>query len=65
MPVCTSSTETVEKHPDASVFINFASVRSVHETTTEALKCPSLTSITIIADGVPEQQAKDIIKDAE
>ena len=46
-------------------FINFTSVRSVHETTTEALKCPSLTSITIIADGVPEQQTKDIIKDAE
>ena len=65
MPVCTSSTETVEKHPDAPVLINFASVRSVHITTIEALKCPSLSTMTIIADSVPEQRIKDIIQKAE
>jgi len=65
MPVYTSIKDAVEKHPDASVFINFASFRSVHETSTEALNYPSLKTITIIAEGVPEQQTKDIIQKAE
>ena len=39
--------------------------RSVHITTIEALKCPSLSTMTIIADSVPEQRIKDIIQKAE
>ena len=46
MPVYTTTKEAVQKHPKTSVFVNFASFRSVHETTMEAmnhgnLKTPS------------------------
>lgn len=65
MPVYTTTKEAIAKHPNASVFINFASFRSVHETTMEALKYPNVKTIAIIAEGVPEQQTRDIIKVAE
>merc|ERR1719258_1027971 len=45
--------------------INFASFRSVYESTLEAMDCPQLKTVAIIAEGVPEQQARAIIKKAE
>lgn len=65
MPVYTTITEAVSKHPDVTVLVNFASFRSVHETSMEALKCPNIKTICLIAEGVPEQQSRDIIKVAE
>merc|ERR1740138_1475334 len=65
MPVYTSTKEAVTKHPDATYFVNFASFRSVHETTMEALTLPSIKTVCVIAEGVPEQQSREIIKVAE
>jgi len=65
MPVYTTTKEAVQKHPNASVFVNFASFRSVHETSMEAMNYSNLKTIAIIAEGVPEQQTRDIIKVAE
>merc|ERR1719181_1257575 len=65
MPVYTTTKEAVAKHPDVSVFVNFASFRSVYETSTEAMKYPSIKTVAIIAEGVPEQQTREIIKAAE
>ncbi|CAE7899149.1 ACLY, partial [Symbiodinium microadriaticum] len=65
MPVYTTTKEAVQKHSNASVFVNFASFRSVHETSMEAMNYSSLKTIAIIAEGVPEQQTRDIIKVAE
>merc|ERR1711967_154199 len=65
MPVYTSTKEAVAKHPNASYFVNFASFRSVHETTMEALTLPSIKTVCVIAEGVPEQQSREIIKVAE
>jgi len=65
MPVYTATREAVEKHPKASVFINFASFRSVHETSMEAMRHPGLRTLAIIAEGVPEQQARELIRTAE
>jgi ATP citrate (pro-S)-lyase len=65
LPVYTSTREAVTKHPDASYFVNFASFRSVHETTMDALTFPSIKTVCVIAEGVPEQQTKEIIKQAE
>jgi ATP citrate (pro-S)-lyase len=65
MPVYASTKEAVAKHPDASYFVNFASFRSVHETTMEALTFPSIKTVCLIAEGVPEQQTREIIKAAE
>merc|ERR1719181_489705 len=47
------------------MMINFASFRSVYETSTEAMKFPQIKTVAIIAEGVPEQQTRAIIKAAE
>jgi len=65
MPVYTTTKEAVEKHQDVSVFINFASFRSVHETTLEAMNYPTIKTLGIIAEGVPEQQTRELVMAAE
>jgi len=65
MPVWTTTKEACQRHPQASVFINFASFRSVHETSIEAMKYPQIKTVAIIAEGVPEQQTKELIMTAE
>merc|ERR1740121_1505102 len=65
LPVYTTTQEAVAKCPGTSVFINFASFRSVYETSMEALKFPQIKTIAIIAEGVPEQQTRSLIKMAE
>jgi len=65
MPVYTTTKESCAKHPKTSVFINFASFRSVYETTLDAMTYPNIKTVAIIAEGVPEQQTKAIIKTAE
>merc|ERR1719282_2212893 len=65
MPVYTTTKEAVEKHPNVSVFINFASFRSVFETSKEAMSHAAIKTLGIIAEGVPEQQTKELIQIAE
>merc|ERR1719446_449922 len=65
MPVYTTTKEAVTKHPKVSVFINFASFRSVYETSMEAMGYPNVKTLGIIAEGVPEQQTRELIKMAE
>jgi len=65
MPVYTTTREACEKHSDAITFINFASFRSVFETTSEAMNYPQIKTVAIIAEGVPEQQTRMLIKAAE
>jgi len=65
MPVYTTTKEAVEKHKDVTFFISFASFRSVYETTIEAMAYPSIKTVAIIAEGVPEQQTRDLIQMAE
>ena len=50
------------KFPDVDVVVNFASFRSVYESTVELLKFPQFKTIAIIAEGVPEQRTKQLIK---
>eukprot|EP00434_Breviolum_minutum_P034321 symbB.v1.2.030373.t1/scaffold3260.1/size60085/5 len=65
VPVYTTTKEACQKHPDAITFINFASFRSVYETTMEAMEYPQIKTVAIIAEGVPEQQTRLLIKEAE
>jgi ATP citrate (pro-S)-lyase len=65
MPVYTTTKEACEKHPSSTMFINFASFRSAHETSVEAMNYPQIKTVAIIAEGVPEQQTRDLIKIAE
>merc|ERR1719453_2962729 len=65
IPVYKSIAEAVAKHKDVTMMINFASFRSVYESTFEAFDCPAIKTIAIIAEGVPEQQTRAIIQAAE
>eukprot|EP00927_Polykrikos_kofoidii_P066399 TRINITY_DN61_c0_g1_i6.p1 TRINITY_DN61_c0_g1~~TRINITY_DN61_c0_g1_i6.p1 ORF type:complete len:1087 (+),score=161.49 TRINITY_DN61_c0_g1_i6:195-3455(+) len=65
MPVYTTTEEACQKHLQTSVFVNFASFRSVYETTMEAMSHQNIRTIAIIAEGVPEQQTRELIQKAE
>lgn len=64
IPVYKSMEKAFTLHPDASIMVSFASLRSVYETVMEAMNYPQLRVIAIIAEGVPENQTRRIIKKA-
>ncbi|GBE87686.1 Probable ATP-citrate synthase subunit [Sparassis crispa] len=61
LPVYTSVEEAVHKHPDVDVVVNFASSRSVYSSTLDILTFPQIKSIALIAEGVPERHAREIL----
>lgn len=61
LPVYTSVQEAVQKHPDADVVVNFSSSRSVYSSTLDILKYPQIKAIALIAEGVPERHAREIL----
>ncbi len=58
IPIYTTLTEATRNHPDADVMVNFASFRSAFEATMEALAQPTIRTIAVIAEGVPERKAR-------
>jgi succinyl-CoA synthetase alpha subunit len=58
LPMYRTIADAVKAHPDADVMVNFASYRSAFETTMEALEQPSIRTIAVIAEGVPERQSR-------
>ncbi|KAI6233498.1 ATP-citrate synthase [Aphelenchoides fujianensis] len=64
IPSYKSLAKSLNSHPDATVMVTFASLRSVFDTVMEALDFPQLRCICIIAEGVPENQTRAIIKKA-
>jgi succinyl-CoA synthetase alpha subunit len=65
IPVYRQLEYAIDKHPEADVFINFASFRSAYDTTLRALESESLRTIVIIAEGIPERQTRELIKVAK
>ena len=65
LPVYQNMKECFEKHPDTTVMVNFASFRSVLPSVMETLKFSNITTIAIIAEGVPESQTRAILKVAD
>ncbi|KAJ2523133.1 ATP citrate lyase subunit 1 [Coemansia sp. RSA 2049] len=61
LPVFASLKEAVRQFPEADTVVNFASCRSVFESTKEMLGHPQLRTISIIAEGVPERHTRKII----
>jgi len=49
------------KHTDVDTVVNFASSRSVYTSTMELMQHPQIRSISIIAEGVPERRAREIL----
>lgn len=61
MPVYQSTAEALSKHDDVTVVVNFASFRSVYTSVMELLSFSSkISTIAIIAEGVPESQTRKI-----
>ncbi|KAF9446022.1 ATP citrate lyase isoform 2 [Macrolepiota fuliginosa MF-IS2] len=61
LPVYTSVGEAAAKHPDVDVVVNFASSRSVYSSTLECFEYPQIKAIALIAEGVPERHAREIL----
>jgi len=61
LPVYTGLKEAVAKHPDVDVVVNFASSRSVYSSTLECLEFPQIKALALIAEGVPERHAREIL----
>ncbi|KAF9457825.1 ATP citrate lyase isoform 2 [Collybia nuda] len=61
LPVYTSVQEAVSKHSDVDVVVNFASSRSVYSSTLECLEFPQIKCLALIAEGVPERHAREIL----
>jgi succinyl-CoA synthetase alpha subunit len=57
--------KAMAKHPDVDTIVNFASSRSVYSSTLELMEFPQIRSIAIIAEGVPERRAREILHKAE
>ena len=53
------------KHSDVDTVVNFASSRSVYQSTMELMEYPQIKSIAIIAEGVPERRAREILHVAQ
>lgn len=65
IPVYNKMSECMTKHPEATVMVNFASFRSVYPSVNETLDYPQIRVIAIIAEGVPENKTKSLIKRAK
>jgi succinyl-CoA synthetase alpha subunit len=55
LPVYQSTDKAVAKHEDVDTVVNFASSRSVYQSTMELMEYPQIRTIAIIAEGVPER----------
>lgn len=62
MPVYSSIEEAASHYPKATMMVNFASARSAFPSTMIALDVPSIHTIVVIAEGVPEHDVRILIK---
>ncbi|MCA9380337.1 ATP citrate synthase [Candidatus Dojkabacteria bacterium] len=65
IPVFKSLEEAVKFAPQADVLINFASIRSSFESTKLALATKTIRSIVLVAEGIPENQTRELIRIAK
>ncbi|KAF2761614.1 ATP-citrate synthase (ATP-citrate (pro-S-)-lyase) [Pseudovirgaria hyperparasitica] len=61
LPVYQSVEKAIAKHSEVDTVVNFASSRSVYQSTMELMEYPQIRSIAIIAEGVPERRAREIL----
>jgi len=58
IPIYRSTTDAAKDFPEADVLINFASFRTAYDVTVEALDIPTIRTIAITAEGIPERFAR-------
>jgi len=61
IPIYNTIEQAAKNHPKADTIINFASFRSAFDSSKEALNTKSIRSITIVAEGIPERQTRELI----
>ncbi len=61
LPLYSSINEAMAKHPTVDSLITFASFRSAYQSSWEALCQPMIKTVTIVAEGMPERQTKELI----
>merc|ERR1719383_539794 len=65
IPIYKSMADAMNNHPDVDVLVNFASLRSAYDSTIECMNFPQIKTIAIIAEGIPENYTRKLIKLAE
>jgi len=65
IPMYKTLEEATKLYPEADFMVNFASFRSAYPTTKEALLTKTIRTVAVIAEGVPEQRTKELIKIAK
>lgn len=61
LPVYKKMQDAINKHKEADVLVNFASLRSAYESTLEVLDYPQIRTVAIIAEGIPENMTRKLI----
>ena len=57
--------EACEKHKEVDVMVNFASLRSAYDVSMETIQFSQIRTIAIIAEGIPENMTRTLIKKAK
>lgn len=60
IPIYSTIEDAVDKHKHVDNLINFASFRSAYDSTKKALGQESINTITIVAEGIPERESKEL-----
>lgn len=61
VPIYPSIEIAIQNHPYVNGMINFASFRTAYESTKQALQCKNIKFVSILAEGMAENQTKDLI----
>merc|ERR1719350_1642291 len=65
VPVYKNMADAMAAFPEADVMISFASLRSAYDSTLECLEFKQIRTIAIIAEGIPENYTRKLIKEAD
>merc|ERR1712055_119654 len=65
IPVYKSMADAMAAFPEVDVMVSFASLRSAYDSTIECLEFPQIRTIAIIAEGIPENYTRKLIKLAD
>lgn len=65
LPCLQSLAAAIHRFPEVDAVVNFSSFRSAYETTMEVLACPTIRCVSIIAEGVPERRARELLHIAQ
>lgn len=65
IPVYQSLSQALKKFPNVDSIVNFASYRSVFDSTMEMFSFPQIKTVAVIAEGVPERRTRLLIHEAK